>query len=45
VTEEIENHLRQLRHSGVSAKDAVAGMAQETGLSKKELYQLWLKQD
>ena len=43
VTEEIESQLRQLRQSGATAKQAVAGLAEETGVSKKELYQAWLR--
>jgi 16S rRNA C1402 (ribose-2'-O) methylase RsmI len=29
--------------AGATAKEAVAAMAGETGLKKKELYQTWLK--
>ncbi|MFC1957941.1 16S rRNA (cytidine(1402)-2'-O)-methyltransferase [Chloroflexota bacterium] len=43
LTEDIEQQLLQLRSSGVAAKEAVARVAEETGLSKKELYQAWLK--
>ncbi len=40
---EVEKHLRQLRQSGASAKTAVGKMAEETGLTKRALYQAWLK--
>ncbi len=44
LTEDIERQLHEKRLSGVTAKEAIAQMAGETGLSKKELYQAWLKQ-
>ncbi len=43
LTTDVENRLRQLKAEGLSAKDAVAGVARETGLKKKELYREWLK--
>ncbi|MFC1928114.1 16S rRNA (cytidine(1402)-2'-O)-methyltransferase [Chloroflexota bacterium] len=43
LTEDIEKQLHQMRLSGVTAKEAVAAVAGETGLSKKELYRAWLK--
>jgi 16S rRNA (cytidine1402-2'-O)-methyltransferase len=43
LTAEIEKRLQELRRSGVGAKEAVAEVAAETGLSKKELYRAWLK--
>jgi 16S rRNA (cytidine1402-2'-O)-methyltransferase len=43
LTEAIEKQLQQMHRSGVGAKQAVAEVAGETGLSKKELYQAWLK--
>ncbi len=43
LTEAIEKQLQQMRRSGMGAKQAVAKVAGETGLSKKELYQAWLK--
>ena len=42
LTEEIKRQLHDMRQSGVAAKQAVARVAGETGLSKKELYQAWL---
>ncbi len=43
LTEDIEKQLHQLRLSGVKAKEAIARVAKETGLPKKELYQAWLR--
>jgi 16S rRNA (cytidine1402-2'-O)-methyltransferase len=45
LTEAVEKELQKLRRSGVRAKEAVAKLAEETGLSKKELYRAWLKSD
>ena len=43
LTEDIAEQLHRLRLSGVKAKEAIAKVAGETGLSKKELYQAWLR--
>jgi 16S rRNA (cytidine1402-2'-O)-methyltransferase len=43
LTEAMEKRLQQMRRSGVGAKEAVATLAGETGLSRKELYQVWLR--
>ena len=43
LTEDIEKQLHQMRLSGMTAKEATARVAEETGLSKKELYRAWLK--
>lgn len=40
---DIETSLRELRQSGVPAKEAIAGMSGKTGISKKELYRTWIK--
>ena len=45
LTEDIERQLRHMRLSGVAAKEAVSRVAEETGLSKKELYRAWLGAD
>ena len=42
LTEDIERRLHHMRLSGVTAKEAIAEVAGETGLSKKELYRAWL---
>ena len=44
LTEAIEKQLKYMRRSGIAAKEAVAKVAGETGLSRKELYQAWLRQ-
>jgi len=43
LTEAIERQLHSLSLSGVMAKEAIARVAGETGLSKRELYRAWLK--
>jgi len=43
LTEAIEKQLQQMRQSGLGAKQAIAKVAGETGLSRKELYQAWLR--
>ncbi len=41
---DIELLVRKLRSSGVKAREAVTTLAEQTGLSRKELYRIWLKQ-
>jgi len=43
LTEAIEKQLRDMRRSGMGAKQAVVRVAEETGLSRKELYRAWLR--
>jgi 16S rRNA (cytidine1402-2'-O)-methyltransferase len=43
LTEDIEKQLHCMRLSGGTARDAIAKVAGETGLSKKELYRAWLR--
>ncbi len=43
ITEGIENQLSSMRESGLSAREAIARVSKETGLSRKELYRTWLK--
>jgi len=45
LTEEVEKQLHQMYLSGSTAKEATATVAGETGLSRKELYQAWLRLD
>lgn len=40
---DIVSQLEELHRKGARAKEAVAELARETGISKKELYQAWLK--
>lgn len=42
INADIEKRLRQYRESGTAAKTSVSRIAQETGLSKKVLYQAWI---
>ena len=44
LTEGVKKQLRGMQRSGIKAKEAVAQVAGETGLSKKELYRVWLEQ-
>ncbi len=43
LTEDIEAQLHNMRLSGIRAKEAIGRVAGETGLSKKQLYQAWLR--
>jgi 16S rRNA (cytidine1402-2'-O)-methyltransferase len=43
LTPEIEQQLEEMHLSGATAKEAVASVAEQTGLSKKELYRAWLR--
>ncbi len=45
LTEDVEKQLHQMYLSGATAKEAIAMVAGETGLSRKELYQAWLRLD
>jgi len=43
LTGDIEKRLKKMRLSGLPARQAIATVAGETKLSKKELYQAWLR--
>ncbi len=43
LTEAVEKRLHYMHLSGATAKETIAEVAGETGLSKKELYQAWLR--
>lgn len=45
LTEDIERQMHQMYLTGAKAREAVAVMAGETGLTRKELYQAWLRLD
>ena len=45
LTEEIEKQLHQLYLKGATAKEAITQTAGETGLSKRVLYEAWLRLD
>lgn len=43
VDEQIEAELRKFRRQGVGAKEATARLSEASGVSKKKLYQAWLR--
>jgi hypothetical protein len=43
LSPEIEKRMGLLQLSGKKAKEAISELAGDTGLSKKELYQTWIK--
>lgn len=43
LTEAVENQLRNMHQAGMTAKEAIAQVAGTTGLSKRQLYQAWLR--
>ena len=43
ITADIERQLRHMRQSGVTAKETITKIANETSLSRKELYRAWLR--
>jgi 16S rRNA (cytidine1402-2'-O)-methyltransferase len=43
LTGDIEAELEAMRRSGLMAREAVARLAGQTGLSRKELYRAWLE--
>ena len=43
LDDDVISQLEELRGKGARAKEAVAEMADRTGISKKELYQAWLR--
>jgi len=43
ITSEIESRLATLRQSGINAREAVSRLAEETGISRRKLYQAWIK--
>lgn len=45
LTEEIERQMHQMYLTGATAREAIATVAGETGLPRKELYQAWLRLD
>jgi 16S rRNA (cytidine1402-2'-O)-methyltransferase len=44
LTEEVEMQLQKMRRSGGKAREVIAKVSSETGISKKELYRAWLRQ-
>ena len=45
LTEAVERQLHQIYLTGATAKEAIATVAGETGLPKKELYKAWIRLD
>ncbi|MDD5127531.1 MAG: 16S rRNA (cytidine(1402)-2'-O)-methyltransferase [Dehalococcoidales bacterium] len=45
LTGDIEKRLAKLQRAGTPAKAAIAAVAEQSGLSKKELYKTWLRLD
>jgi len=45
LTEAVKRQLHQMHLAGATAKEAVATVAGETGLPRRELYQTWLRLD
>ncbi|MDD5083282.1 MAG: 16S rRNA (cytidine(1402)-2'-O)-methyltransferase [Dehalococcoidales bacterium] len=43
LTDAIEKRLRKMRLGGIPAKEAIAQIAAEESLPKKELYRIWIK--
>ncbi len=43
--DEIERQFRDLRLTGATAREAIARLSAETGVSRKELYRAWLRLD
>jgi len=43
LTKEIEGRLLNMQKAGIPAKEATTSMAKETGISRKELYQAWIR--
>ena len=43
LTSDIEQELCQLQNQGITAREAVKRLSLTTGLSRRELYQAWLK--
>jgi 16S rRNA (cytidine1402-2'-O)-methyltransferase len=43
ISQQIERQLRRLYRQGAGAKEAVAQSSEASGVSKKKLYQTWLK--
>ena len=43
INEYIETELSKFYHQRITAKEAVSRLSQTSGVSKKKLYQAWLK--
>lgn len=45
LTDDIKKELHDMRRSEIPARDAIDRMVNKTGLSRRELYKIWLKSD
>ena len=43
LTEDVQRRLNSMRQSGLPAREAIARLTVETGLSRRELYRFWLR--
>ena len=43
ISQQVEKELRKLYRRGVGAKESIAQLSEASGISKKKLYQAWLK--
>ncbi|MDP2919103.1 MAG: 16S rRNA (cytidine(1402)-2'-O)-methyltransferase [Dehalococcoidia bacterium] len=43
-TADIESRIKEMRRAGKTAKEATSALSEQSGLSRKELYRIWLKQ-
>lgn len=43
IDEDFEKRLLRMQQSGITAKEAIAQLSEETGLSRKKIYQAWIK--
>ena len=43
INADIKKQLADMKKSGIPSKEAIGQVAEETGLSRKELYQAWIK--
>ncbi len=43
LTGDVEDRLRQMHRAGMTAREATAQLSGETGLPKRQLYQVWLR--
>jgi 16S rRNA (cytidine1402-2'-O)-methyltransferase len=43
INSDIEKQIANMKKSGIPSKEAITQIVEETGLSRKELYQAWIK--
>ncbi|MFA6771423.1 MAG: 16S rRNA (cytidine(1402)-2'-O)-methyltransferase, partial [Dehalococcoidales bacterium] len=42
--DELESRIKEMKNSGMKAKDAVSILAGETGLKRRDIYRAWLEE-